>query len=44
MKQERQTNVNVASVVGEGYENETGFGHNDFYCPKCCRESLVSQV
>jgi len=24
----------------EGLENETGFGHNDFYCPTCCQESL----
>ena len=24
----------------EGLENETGFGHNDFYCPICLVESL----
>ena len=24
----------------EGLENETGFGHNDFYCPICLIESL----
>lgn len=27
-----------------GYEYECRFGHDDFYCPKCCKEGLAGKT
>ena len=38
----RKANKRQCSICGwEGLENETGFGHKDFYCPICKQESLL---
>jgi len=41
---EQQTTRKCSECGWEGKESDCQFGHNDFYCPSCCKEALMREM